>query len=120
MGNPLPKNTTTGTIGELLVQLRLLEYGVQAASPLRDSGNDLIAIKGEAVKFVQVKTSAAGARSPEKLPDIFHIVAIVELKYSESGALLLDRSTVAVYRKGEGFSSRRLLTQEIADEMWRA
>lgn len=57
MGNTLPKNLSIGTIGELLVQLRLLEFGVQAAPPIKDSGNDLIAIKGEVVKFIQIKTS---------------------------------------------------------------
>ena len=46
MANPIPKNMKTGTIGELLVQLRLLQYNVQAAPPIKDSGNDLIAIKG--------------------------------------------------------------------------
>lgn len=58
MGNPLHKNAHKGTLGELLVQLRLLEYGVQAAPPIKDTGDDLIAIKGETVKFIQVKTKA--------------------------------------------------------------
>lgn len=51
MANPLPKTTYIGTVGELLVQLRLLEFGVQSAPPIRDSGNDLIAIKGRVVKL---------------------------------------------------------------------
>ena len=57
MGNPLPPTTCVGTIGELFVQLRLLEYGIQAAPPIKDSGNDFVAIKGDVVKFIQVKTS---------------------------------------------------------------
>jgi hypothetical protein len=41
--NQVPKLTLTGTFCELLVQIRLLQYGVQAAPPIKDSGNDLIA-----------------------------------------------------------------------------
>lgn len=62
MANPLPMTTHIGTLGEPLVQLRLLEFGVQAASPIRDSGNDLIAIKGRIVKFIQVKTKINRSR----------------------------------------------------------
>lgn len=59
MANPLTDSTQTGTLGELLVQLRLLQYGIQAAPPIKDSGNDLIGIKGRVVKFIQVKTRSA-------------------------------------------------------------
>ncbi len=38
MGNPLHKTTHKGTIGERLIQLRLLEFGVQAAQPIKDKG----------------------------------------------------------------------------------
>ncbi len=55
--NPLSKTCITGTIGELLVQLRLFQYGVQAAPPLKDSGNDLIAVRRETFRAVQVKTT---------------------------------------------------------------
>ena len=58
MGNPITERVKIGTIGELLVQLRLLQYDVQAAPPIKDSGNDLIAVKGEAFRGVQVKTTA--------------------------------------------------------------
>ena len=57
MANPISYELKVGTIGELLVQLRLLQYGVQAAAPLKDSGNDLIALKGFAIRCIQVKTS---------------------------------------------------------------
>jgi hypothetical protein len=76
MGNPLPTNMSTATLGELLVQLRLLEYGIQAAPPIKDSGNDLIAIRGEVVKFIQVKTSCEIAQ-PRDLPDVYHLVVLV-------------------------------------------
>ena len=55
--NPLTSRVTSGTVGELLVQLRLLQFGVQAAPPLRDSGNDLIAVRGRDVRSVQVRTA---------------------------------------------------------------
>lgn len=52
MGNRLTDNVVIGTIGELLVQTRLLQCGVQAAAPIKDSGNDLIAVKGEAFRGI--------------------------------------------------------------------
>lgn len=42
--NQVTDKIMTGTIGELLVQIRLLQFGVQAAPPIKDSGNDLIAV----------------------------------------------------------------------------
>jgi hypothetical protein len=36
--NPISPEIKTGTVGELLVQLRLLQFDVQAAQPLKDSG----------------------------------------------------------------------------------
>ena len=68
MANPISQNLVTGTVGELLVQLRLLQYGVQAAPPLKDSGNDLIALKGYEIRTIQVKTSA---NAPPKEPCFF-------------------------------------------------
>ena len=53
--NKITDNLKLGTIGELLVQLRLLEFDVQAAPPLKDSGNDLIAIRGIDMRAIQVK-----------------------------------------------------------------
>jgi hypothetical protein len=44
MANPISSEMRIGTLGELLVQLRLLQFDVQAAPPLKDSGNDLIAV----------------------------------------------------------------------------
>lgn len=114
MGNPLPKNLKKGTIGELLVQLRLLEFGVQSAPPIKDSGNDLIAIRGEVVKFVQVKTE----NRLRNLPEIFHIIALVDLKYSQGGDLLLDKSNVYLIMKGQKIINKRKLTQELVNEIW--
>lgn len=114
MGNPLPANTHKGTIGELLVQLRLLEYDIQAAPPIKDSGNDLIAIKGEIVKFIQVKTE----KRLRNLPSIYHLVALVELKYDENNNLLLDKSDIYFIKKGQTTNKRQKLSKELANEIW--
>lgn len=93
MGNPITERVKIGTIGELLVQLRLLQYNVQAAPPIKDSGNDLIAVKGEAFRGVQVKTTAGQRVSQRDLPDHYHILAIVKLSSTETD-LLLDTSEI--------------------------
>lgn len=77
--NPLSAHLTTGTFGELLVQLRLLQYGVQAAPPLKDSGNDLIAVKGAVFKAIQVKTTAKNRFRLNDMPKYYHLAALVAL-----------------------------------------
>lgn len=47
--NPITPRIRTGTVGEFLIQLRLLQYEVQAAPPLVGTGNDLIAVKGRTI-----------------------------------------------------------------------
>lgn len=84
--NPIFDTTYIGTIGELLVQLRLLEYGVQAAPPLKDSGNDLIAVNGREFRSVSVKTT--GRDTYEKPANrLYHVLAVVKLVI-ENGVLL--------------------------------
>ena len=114
MANPLPKNMHTGTIGELLVQLRLLEYGIQAAPPLKDTVNHLISIKGEVVKFIQVKTE----NRLRNLAKVYHLVAIVDLKYDNENNLLLDQSKIWILNKGELLKNKRELNQTLVDEIW--
>lgn len=98
--NPLCESVITGTTGELLVQLRLFQYEVQAAPPLKDSGNDLIAVRGEDFKAVQVKTTGRedGRWQPPDDDKEYHILALVrlagegiELHLDESEVYLLDR-----------------------------
>ncbi len=60
--NESPLSRRKGTIGELLTQIRLLEYGIEPTIPLIDSGNDIIAIKGRIVKSIQVKTKKQNRR----------------------------------------------------------
>lgn len=89
--NPIFDTTRIGTIGELLVQLRLLEYGVQAAPPLKDSGNDLIAVNGREFRSVSVKTT--GKDAYEKPANrLYQVLAVVKLVI-ENG-VLLDRSPI--------------------------
>ena len=91
--NPITDRIKIGTVGELLVQLRLLEHNVQAAPPIKDSGNDLIAIRGETFKAIQVKTSTRERYLKSNLPDKYHILAVVKLVGDEE-TLLLDKSQV--------------------------
>ena len=93
MGNRLTNNVVIGTIGELPVQTRLLQYGVQAAAPIKDSGNDLIAVKEEAFRGIQVKTTVGRRVSSVRLPERYHIVAVVYLVLDDEG-VLLDESEV--------------------------
>src|SRR5688572_30149777 len=93
MGNPLTDRVKIGTIGELLVQTRLLQYHVQAAPPIKDSGNDLIAVRGEAFRGVQVKTTAGNRVNQPQLPEHYHIVAIVVLAADEAN-LYLDKAVI--------------------------
>jgi hypothetical protein len=95
MGNELPKNLYTGTIGEIFVQLCLLEFGIQAAPPLKDTGNDLIAIKGRVVKFIQIKTSVNNLPISRDLPKIYDLVCLVNLIQDES-RIYYDKSKISV------------------------
>ncbi len=98
MANPISQNLVTGTVGELLVQLRLLQYGVQAAPPLKDSGNDLIALKGYEVRTIQVKTSANKFPKNQNLPKRYHLLALVKLTGHDE-TLLLDNSQIYLVPK---------------------
>jgi hypothetical protein len=93
MGNPITDNLKIGTLGELLVQIRLLENDVQAAPPIKDSGNDLIAVKGEVFRGIQVKTTAGSRVWGRNLPEHYHILALVFL-IADENAVYLDKSLV--------------------------
>lgn len=93
MANPISQSLAKGTIGELLVQTRLLQYGVQSAAPIKDSGNDLIALKGDAIKTIQVKTCTNEFSRQLALPKHCHLVALVKLHGYET-ELLLDQTRV--------------------------
>lgn len=100
MGNPISEKMRIGAIGELLVQLRLLQLDVQAAPPIKDTGNDLIAIRGEVFRSIQVKTTTKGKFANPDLPERYHIVALVALTGEEDN-LFLDRSEVFLVPRAE-------------------
>ena len=126
MANPISPELTTGTVGELLVQLRLLQFGVQAAPPLKDSGNDLIALRGYAVRCVQVKTTTSDC--PNWPPDtrLYHLLAIVrlegsdrDLRLDDTRIYLLSKTEIADVRRSWGELDRFLLTGQRVDELFR-
>lgn len=99
--NPLTDKLVTGTIGELLVQLRLFQYDVQAAPPLKDSGNDLIAVRGKTLKAIQVKTTAKDGKLQQIPTDrLYHVLAFVRL-HGENNELSLDSSEVYLIERDE-------------------
>ena len=99
--NPISEKIKIGTIGEILVQLRLLQYDVQSAPALKDSGNDLIAVKGDSLKAIQVKTST---KDNFTLPDLskkkYHVLALVNL-IGENDFIYLDQSRIFLLQKSE-------------------
>jgi hypothetical protein len=100
MANPISYQLKIGTLGELLVQLRLLQYDIQAAPPLKDSGNDLIAIKQECFKAIQVKTTTNGKFTKPDNTITYHILAVVNLKGSDN-QIALDQSEIYLIPKGD-------------------
>lgn len=102
--NQLSQQLTCGTIGELLVQLRLLQYDVQAVSPHKDSGNDLLALRGECFRAIQVKTTKTEGPFSFSHTDImgkhFHILALVRL-VGDGRDIALDNSAVYLLARNE-------------------
>lgn len=100
--NKISTKLKTGTIGELLLQLRLLQYNVQASQPLKDSGNDLIAIKGRVFKAIQIKTTenknGVIKFNINDLPKLYHILALIQL-IGENTDIYLDKSRIFLLRK---------------------
>jgi hypothetical protein len=91
--NLITERIRIGTVGELLVQLRLLEHKIQAAPPIKDSGNDLIAVRGEVFRAIQVKTTKGKRYSKARLPEKYHILAVVQLIGGEE-SVYLDKSPI--------------------------
>jgi hypothetical protein len=94
--NPLTEKLVTGTVGELLVQLRLLQYGVQAVATHKDSGNDLLATRDDVFRALQVKATRRIDESINfdydgAMRKKFHILALVFLD-GEADRLDLDLS----------------------------
>lgn len=119
MGNPITSQTKLGTLGELFVQMQLLQFNVQASFPLKDSGNDLIAIKGGITKLIQVKTTTSDPpRPPQNLPEIYDCIALVIFKKDNNGLITYDDSRIEIYEKGESFRNRQLLSKDTVESIW--
>jgi hypothetical protein len=114
--NPLPEHLTTGTFGELLVQLRLLQYEVQAAPPLKDTGNDLIAIRGQVFKAIQVKTRTTDQFGLGELPKRYDLLAIVALS-ANGDEVALDHTQVFLVPREEADALSTCTTESLAE--WR-
>jgi hypothetical protein len=91
--NRITDNLKIGTVGELLVQLRLLEHGVQAAPPIKDSGNDLIAVKEESFRAIQIKTTTGDNFDKPNPERKYHILAVVHL-VDDKTTIYVDKSSV--------------------------
>jgi hypothetical protein len=91
--NQITNKIQTGTIGEMLVQIRLLQYGVQAAPPIKDSGNDLIAVNGQVFRAVSVRTTTTGRYSKPPAERLYHVLAVVHLA-GDDRAIFLDESGI--------------------------
>lgn len=115
MGNPITPQLKTGTLGELFVQIKLFEYGIQAASPIKDSGNDLVAIKEETFKLIQVKTGLNKKPRRGKLPKIYHLLALVEL-IKKRDKILFDESKIWIVEKNS--NKKNELTQNLVNKIW--
>jgi len=90
---------STGCVGELLVQIRLLQYGVQAAPPIEDTGNDLIAVNGAEFRAVSVRTTTTGTFTKPEVERVFHVLAVVHLRGTDR-ELSLDESEVFLIPQG--------------------
>ena len=116
--NPISKKIKIGTIGEILVQLRLLQYDVQSAPALKDSGNDLIAVKGDIFKAIQVKTTEKDKFILQNL-NKYHILALVKL-IGENDSIYLDQSKIFLLKESEvektGYTLGELLGKELNKE----
>jgi hypothetical protein len=131
LGNPLPKTTVKGTYGELLVILRLLDFDVQACFTLKDSGNDLIAIKGSNVQTIQVKSTLPEGRWDlrnlhKKRYDVLALVSLIPKKrgfdLEKSKIFLLknsevdNRSVITNNMKIEKYSLNKEIIQKLFPE----
>lgn len=91
--NQVTDKIKTGTLGELLVQIRLLQFGVQAAPPIKDSGNDLIAINGHEFRAISVRTTTSLNYNKPNATRFYHILAVVRL-VGDDRIVALDTSEV--------------------------
>jgi len=127
MANPLYPHLVRGTVGELLTQIRLLQFDVQAAPPLEDSGNDLIAIRHKTIKTIQVKTRTADKLQIGKLPEFYDLLAVVLLSgtdwnlfLDDSNIYLIPRDKVETALQDKEVLNKFLLRDDLVNEIFGA
>ena len=98
--NKLEQKLIDGTLGELLVQARLLQHDVQAAPPLKDTGNDLIAVRESAMRAIQVKTTQGDHYILPKKTKKYDILAAVKLVGDER-EVAFDQCKIFLIHKKE-------------------
>ncbi len=113
--NPSYRDQIRGTVGELLLQIRLFEHNIESSVPVIDSGNDIIALKGDIVKSIQVKTkryetSVWGLR---KLPKMYHILALIEFADVEYD---LDHAKIYLLTKKEVNGRQSISSNSVDDK----
>jgi hypothetical protein len=91
--NPINQRMSIGVAGELLLQIRLLQYKVQAAYPLEDTGNDLIAVNGSEFRAVSVRTTTTGRFNKPEHERVYHVLAVVHIRGTNND-LFLDNSDI--------------------------
>jgi len=96
--NRITDKINTGTVGEMLVQIRLLQYGVQAAPPIKDTGNDLIAVKGSQFRAVSIKTTTGIYYNKPDNDRAYHFLAVVQL-LGDDRHIRLDDSQIFLIPK---------------------
>ena len=109
--NPLFDSTLEGTLGELIAQAALLAHGVQAAPPVKDSGNDLIGIRGRIFRAIQVKTSKTGRIKKPKLLVKYHILVIVHLPFEDIHHPLVQNAKVYLFKAEDVASLKHNVTK---------
>lgn len=98
--NKVTNKILTGTLGELLVQIRLLQYGVQAAAPIKDSGNDLIAINGKEFRALSGRATTTGTYSKPEAGRLYHVLVVVYL-VGKDREVFLDGSQLFLIPQAE-------------------
>lgn len=98
--NQVTDRIKTGALGELLVQIRLLQLGVQAAPPIKDSGNDLIAVNGHEFRAISVRTTTSLTYNKPNAARSYHILAVVRL-VGDDRIVTLDTSEIFLIPQAE-------------------
>jgi hypothetical protein len=106
--NDLPPKMFNGVIGELVAQLSLIEHNVQAAPPLRDSGNDLIACKGDVILALQVKARLTYSFSRAGLPRKYDGLIFIHFEGYDGRIDLSRRRAVYLLTRQEFLNTPKL------------